>query len=265
MREVKIKDINVGSGSPVFVAGPCISESLDMLKKTAQLFEDIKEKKSVQIIMKISYDKANRTALDSYRGPGLEKGLEMITAIKAEFDLPVIVDIHCKTHVDEVSKVADCIQIPAFLCRQTDLLIAAGSAGKPVNIKKGQFMSPWAMGQQAEKISLTSGAQVLLTERGTSFGYHELVVDMRSIIIMRNSGCPVLFDATHSQQQPPVEHNVTKGRKEFIIPLAKAAMAVGADGIYCEVHPEPEEAESDRDTQLNFKEFEKLIDEVSEV
>ncbi len=259
--KVKIKNIEIGNGEPVFVAGPCIIEDYDMLQETARFLDSLK--RNNRIIMKISYDKANRTSLDSFRGPGLKKGIKFISKIKNKYDIPVLVDVHCKADVEKVSKVADCIQIPAFLCRQTDLLIAAARTGKPVNIKKGQFMSPWAMNFQAEKILKTSNSGIILTERGTSFGYDELIVDMRSILIMKKNGYPVLFDATHSQQTPPTEGVATGGRKEFIIPLAKAAVAVDADGIYCEIHPDPENAKSDRETQLNFSEFEKLLYEVS--
>lgn len=264
--KVKIRDIELGVGSEtVFVAGPCVIENYEMLNETAEFLWNIKKSRGKKIIMKISYDKANRTSLNSFRGPGLEKGLEMASRIKEKYEIPILIDVHCKNEVSKVAEICDCIQIPAFLCRQTDLLIEAGRSGKPVNIKKGQFMSPWAMGLQARKVSQTSDAQVILTERGTSFGYGELVVDMRSIIIMKNAGYPVLFDATHSQQQPATDKETAGGRKEFILPLAKAAMSVGADGIYCEVHPHPENAGSDKDTQLSFKEFERLIDELSKM
>lgn len=264
MSKVKIRDVEIGGGKePVFVAGQCVIEDFDMLEETAQFLDSLKKKN--KIIMKFSYDKANRTSLDSFRGPGLEKGIEMISRIKDKYSLPILVDVHCKNDVKRVSEVADCIQIPAFLCRQTDLLVAAARTGKPVNIKKGQFMSPWAMSLQAEKILKNSNTQIILTERGTSFGYGELIVDIRSILIMKENGYPVLFDATHSQQQPPTEGITTSGRKKFIIPLARAAVAVGVDGIYCEIHPEPENAKSDRETQLCFDEFEELLHEVSKV
>ena len=260
---VKIKDIEIGDGAEIiFIAGPCVIEGYDMFKETAQYLKSFKDKK---IILKASYDKANRTSVHSFRGPGIDDGLKIIRKVVEEFDMPVIVDVHCKGDVGVVSDVCDSIQIPAFLCRQTDLLQEAGYSGKPVNIKKGQFMSPWAMALQVEKVRSTQNKNVLLTERGTSFGYGELVVDMRSIPIMKKLNCPVLFDASHSQQQPPGSQSATGGRKEFIIPLAKAAVAAGADGIYCEVHPSPKDAKSDRDTQLSFKEFEELLGEVSKM
>lgn len=260
---VKIKDINIGdNGKPVFIAGPCVIENREMVMEIADFLKGLSLKN--KIIFKLSYDKANRTSIDSFRGPGLIDGIKIIREVKNKYDLPLLVDIHCKEDALKVADVADCIQIPAFLCRQTDLLLYAAKTGKPVNIKKGQFMSPWAMTHQVEKIKDIAENKVLLTERGTSFGYNELIVDMRSIIIMKRTGYPVIFDATHSQQQPPAESGSnTKGRKEFIVPLAKAATAVGADGIYAEIHPDPRNAKSDKETQLTFSEFKELVDEVS--
>jgi 2-dehydro-3-deoxyphosphooctonate aldolase (KDO 8-P synthase) len=264
LKIVKIKDIEIGDGgSPVFVAGLCSMEEPALLEEAAKLLSELKDQ--YRIIMKFSYDKANRTSLDSYRGPGLDKGIEIIGDIKSRYDLPILVDVHCSHDVDKAAEVADCLQIPAFLCRQTDLVVAAAKTGKPVNVKKGQFLSPWAMTKQAEKILKSGNDQVILTERGSSFGYNELVVDMRSIIIMRDNGYPVLFDASHAQQQPPTDSDTTGGRKEFVLPLAKAARSVGADGIYCEFHPDPANAKSDRGTQLNFEEFKNLLDAVSKV
>ncbi len=263
MKTVKIGNIEIGRSSPVFIAGPCVIEDIELLESVAEFLSGLKDE--YPIIMKFSYDKANRSSADSFRGPGIEKGVEMIAKIKDKYGLPVLVDVHCRNDVEMIRDVADCIQIPAFLCRQTDLLIAAARTGKAVNIKKGQFMSPWAMALQAEKVLNSSNDQILLTERGTTFGYDELVVDMRAILVMKDKGYPVFFDATHSQQRPPKDNKTTGGRREFIIPLAKAAIAVGAAGIYCEIHPNPEEAKSDRDTQLNFEEFKDLVNEVSKV
>ncbi|MBN2406433.1 MAG: 3-deoxy-8-phosphooctulonate synthase [Elusimicrobia bacterium] len=266
MKKIRIADIDIGQGQPVFVAGPCVIEDRSMVEKTAGFLRGMRDS-GRKIIMKLSYDKANRTSIDSFRGPGIKKGMDIISGIKKEYGLPVLVDVHCRADLELVAGTADCIQIPAFLCRQTDLLVEAGKTGRVVNIKKGQFMSPWAMSLQAEKVLKATGAQVILTERGTSFGYGDLVVDMRSLIIMRERGYPVLYDATHSQQSPPAGHGAgeTSGKREFIIPLAKAARSVGADGIYCEIHPDPANAKSDRDTQLDFGEFENLVDEVSKM
>ncbi|MFH1414710.1 MAG: 3-deoxy-8-phosphooctulonate synthase [Elusimicrobiota bacterium] len=264
MNKVKIGNIEIGERKdPVFIAGPCVIEDYEMFDKTARFLNSLAVRD--RVILKCSYDKANRTSAEAFRGPGLEKGMSMISEIKNRYGLPVLADVHCRQDVDIVAGTVDCIQVPAFLCRQTDLLLAAANTGKPVNIKKGQFMSPWAMRYQAEKIINAGNSQVLLTERGSTFGYDELIVDMRSILIMRREGIPVLFDATHSQQRPPTDIDSTGGRKEFIIPLARAAAAAGADGIYCEIHPDPENAKSDSGTQLGFGEFEELVYEVSRV
>lgn len=264
--KVMIRNIRIGDGyEPVFIAGPCVIENISMLEETADFLEGLN--RFCKVIMKISYDKANRTSGGSFRGPGLEKGIKMIAKVRDKYELPILVDVHCRNDIKQISDYCDVIQIPAFLCRQTDLLIEAAKTGMPVNIKKGQFMSPWSMHCQVEKITkLFPDAKVILTERGTSFGYGELIVDFRSIIIMKQEGTPVFFDATHSQQCPPAGSNkTTAGRKEFIIPLAKAARSVGADGIYCEIHPNPELAKSDRETQLSFSEFEVLVNEVSKM
>ncbi|MEA3506024.1 MAG: 3-deoxy-8-phosphooctulonate synthase [Elusimicrobiota bacterium] len=265
-KNFRIGNIEIKPGRRTFyIAGPCVIENYEMMKETALFLKEFSEKKGIDIIFKSSYDKANRSSLSSFRGPGISEGLSMIEKIKNEIKLPVLIDVHTPGEVKEAAFVADCLQIPAFLCRQTDLLIAAGVARLPVNIKKGQFMSPEAMELQARKSEKSGSPGIMLTERGTTFGYGDLVVDMRSLIVMKKEGRPVIYDATHSQQQPASGSKVTGGRKEFIIPLAKAAAAVGVSGIYAEVHPDPDSALSDRDTQLSFKEFEELTREVSRV
>jgi len=265
IQKAKIKDIVIGSGKPVFIAGPCVIEDYAMAVESAEFLQDFSKKKKIKAVFKLSYDKANRTSVSSYRGPGKEEGLKLIAKVRKKISMPVLVDIHCSCDAGEVAKVCDCIQIPAFLSRQTDILTAAGKTGKAVNIKKGQFLSPWAMKFQAEKVKAAGNENVFLTERGTAFGYGELVVDMRSIVIMRESGFPVVFDASHSQQKPPAGEKSSGGSREYVLPLSKAAIAAGADGIYCEIHPDPENAKSDADTQLSFKEFEVLVNEVSKM
>jgi 2-dehydro-3-deoxyphosphooctonate aldolase (KDO 8-P synthase) len=259
---VFIKDIEIGGSQPVFIAGPCIIENEDMLDKTAQFLSGLS--RDIKVILKCSYDKANRSSSASFRGPGIEKGLEIISRVKEKYSLPVLCDVHCRSDINKLAGTVDCIQIPAFLCRQTDLIEAAAASGKPVNIKKGQFISPYAMGMQADKaMKIHTSKGVMLTERGTFFGYSDLVVDMRSIIIMKETGCPVIFDASHSQQKPPAGNtDETGGAGEFIVPLAVAARSVGADGIFCEIHPDPANAKSDRGTQLDFDTFTELTERI---
>ncbi len=264
MKNFTVKNLNISTlEKPLFVAGPCIIENYKMLEKTTKFLISQTSKKDIPFILKVSYDKANRTSMDSFRGPGLKKGLKLIRKIKTKFKVPILIDIHCSKEAKKAGKVADCLQIPAFLCRQTDLMISAGQTGLPVNIKKGQFMAPEAMALQAKKAIRGGSPGVILTERGTVFGYGDLIVDMRSIIEMRSAGFPVLFDATHSQQKPAGSTKETGGTKKYIIPMAQAALTAGAGGIYCEVHPDPPKAKSDSKTQLNFEEFAELLGKVS--
>ncbi len=264
--KIKIGDVTAGGKNKVIVAGPCIIEDFSMLEKTAGFISEIASKSGHEFVFKASYDKANRTSASAFRGPGMKKGLEMIAAVKEKFSLPVLVDIHCSQEAAAAAEIADCLQIPAFLCRQTDLISAAGKTGLPVNIKKGQFMSPGSMKLQGEKALRAGSSGIIFTERGTSFGYNDLIVDMRSIVIMKESGGAVFFDVTHSQQKPPSGEDAgSSGSRKFTIPLCRAAIAAGADGIYAELHPCPPEAKSDRDTQLSFREFEELVNAVSEM
>lgn len=230
---------------PFFIAGPCIIESKEMTCEIAEELKSVFSRLGMPFIFKASYDKANRTSIKSFRGPGIDRGLQILRYIKKKLGVPVITDVHCTHDVEKVASVADIIQIPAFLCRQTDLIISAAKTGKIVNVKKGQFLSPYDMQNVVEKIKSAGNNRIILTERGTSFGYNNLVVDMRSIVVMKKFGFPVVFDATHSVQIPGGLGNATGGQSEFIVPLARAALAAGADGIFMEVHPDPDRALSD--------------------
>ncbi len=227
------------------IAGPCVIESATATLEAAQALKKIAQELSLPLIFKASYDKANRTSVSSYRGPGLQAGLEILARVKGEVGLPVISDVHQVSDVAPAAEVLDVLQIPAFLCRQTDLLVAAAATGKPVNIKKGQFMAPWDMAPVVEKARSTGNEKILLTERGASFGYNNLVVDFRSLAIMRGLGCPVVLDATHSVQLPGGQGSCSGGQREFIPLLARAGVAAGVDALFMEVHPEPDKARCD--------------------
>lgn len=257
-RKVKIKNFIIGNSAPLtIIAGPCVIESENLLEQVARELKRLQQTYGYQLILKCSYDKANRTSLRSFRGPGLKKGLEIIRRVKDKYQLPVLVDVHRDIDVAAVARVADAIQVPAFLCRQTDLLVAAGRTGKPVNVKKGQFLHPEAVRGIIEKIISTGNKNILLTERGTSFGYGDLVVDMRSIVMMKNTGYPVIFDATHSVQKPGSKSS--GGTPEFIEPLARAAVSLGIAGIYLEVHPKPLRALSDGPNSLSLGLLKKFL------
>ena len=235
------EDLPFSGEGPFFViAGPCVIEDEETTLKVAAFLKETGDALDIPIIFKTSYDKANRTSLDSYRGPGLEKGLEIIAKVKETANLPVLSDVHAVSEVAEAAKVLDVIQIPAFLCRQTDLLISAARTGLPINIKKGQFLSPWDMKAAIGKVTSTGNQRIILTERGTSFGYNNLVVDIRSIAIMKDFGFPVVFDATHSVQLPGGSGTCSGGEREFVGHLARAAIAAGANGLFMEVHPNPD-------------------------
>jgi len=255
--------ITVGGGeTPFFFAGPCVVESAEHVMGVARTVREVAERRGVRIVFKASFDKANRSSVKSFRGPGFDEGLEALAAVKAETGLPVITDVHHPEQAAVVAEVVDAIQVPAFLCRQTDLLLACGESGAAVNIKKGQFMAPEDMPSAVEKVRSTGNGRVLLTERGASFGYRNLVVDMRSLPIMRRFA-PVVFDATHSLQLPGGLGHATGGAREFHPYLSRAAAAVGVDGVFVEVHPNPPEALSDATTQLNPEEFERLVVQVT--
>ncbi len=262
MKKIQIKNVTIGEGSALtVVSGPCVIENEEHALRTAEFLKTLFSKTPLQFIYKSSYDKANRSSVHSYRGPGLEQGLKILEKVKQEFDLPIFTDVHSPEEAYAAAEICDIIQIPAFLCRQTDLLLAAGRSGAVVNIKKGQFMAPWDMGNVIEKITSTGNEGILLTERGFSFGYNNLVTDFRSIPIMQRSGYPVLFDATHSVQLPGGLGNQSGGQREFVPLLARAAIAAGCNGIYAESHPCPEEAKSDAACVLDFKDLPRLVDE----
>ncbi|ADY73065.1 2-dehydro-3-deoxyphosphooctonate aldolase [Desulfurobacterium thermolithotrophum DSM 11699] len=244
----------------LIIAGPCVIEDRDTVFEVAKKIRELKDKYPKHMwIFKASFDKANRSSIDSYRGPGIEKGLELLSEVKEKFELPITTDIHEPWQAEIVGKVVDIVQIPAFLCRQTDLIVAAAKTEKIVNVKKGQFMAPWDMANVVEKLRKSGASEILLTERGTTFGYNNLVVDFRSIPIMKKFGVKVLFDATHSVQRPGGLGKVSGGDREFVPYLSRAAIAIGVDGLFFEIHPEPERALSDGANMLNLEDFEVLI------
>ncbi|MBS4027674.1 MAG: 3-deoxy-8-phosphooctulonate synthase [Ignavibacteriales bacterium] len=260
---VTLNNITIGERNPlVLIAGPCVVENRDMILITADKILSVAKKFSLPVIFKSSYKKANRTSGKSFTGIGMDEALHILSELKKEFSIPILTDVHTEEEVKLAATVADVLQIPAFLCRQTDLLFAAGKTGKVVNIKKGQFLSPYDMKFSAEKVEMVGNKNILLTERGTTFGYNNLVVDMRSLVIMRQLGYPVIFDATHSVQIPGTGEGKTSGNREFILPLARAAVAVGVDGIFLETHPNPKEAKSDAESQLPLSELENLVEEI---
>jgi 2-dehydro-3-deoxyphosphooctonate aldolase (KDO 8-P synthase) len=257
----KIGNVDIGLDAPLFVmAGPCVIESKDICLDIADKLVKIAASSGVGMIFKASFDKANRSSLHSFRGPGLEKGLEILAAVRRETNLPVMTDVHEPAQAGIVSEVVDCLQVPAFLCRQTDLLCACGRTGKPVNIKKGQFLSPDEMKNVVEKVRTCGNGQIILTERGTFFGYNRLVNDMTAIDTMKRLGCPVVFDATHSVQQPGGLGETSAGRQEMAPILAKAAVAAGANGLFIEVHTEPEKAKSDAASIMPIDWLEDLLE-----
>jgi len=252
--------IRVGAGHPfLLIAGPCVLESAELARDVAAALKEIAERLSISFVFKSSFDKANRTSLDSYRGPGLKEGLKILADIRQDYNVPIISDIHETRQVDEVSPVLDVLQIPAFLCRQTDLLVAAGRSRKTINLKKGQFVSPWDMANAVNKIRATGNKNLMLCERGFALGYNNLVVDMRSLPVMRSLGCPVIFDATHSVQLPGGAGGSSGGQREFIPPLARAAVAAGLDGLFMEVHPQPEKALCDGPNSMPLDRVESLL------
>jgi 2-dehydro-3-deoxyphosphooctonate aldolase (KDO 8-P synthase) len=252
--------MEVGPGQPLLLmAGPCVLESEEMAWRVARDMREICRNLGINYVFKASFDKANRTSLNSFRGPGMDKGLRLLARIREEIGVAVLSDVHDVSQVERAAEVLDILQIPAFLCRQTDLLVAAGRSGRTVNIKKGQFVSPWDMQYAVDKVRASGGGRIILTERGTSFGYNNLVVDMRSLPVMRSLGCPVVFDATHSVQLPGGAQGSSGGQREFIPCLARAAMAAGIDGLFMEVHPEPDKALCDGPNSWPLAEVEKLL------
>lgn len=240
----------------ILIAGPCVIETEENVLHVAGELKKIAERINVDLIFKSSFDKANRSSIDSYRGPGIERGLEILQRVKDEFNLPVLTDFHTPGQADYVAEVVDVLQVPAFLSRQTDVLLSAGQTGLPIHIKKGQFISPEGMKNVAAKVASTNNEQVLLCERGSMFGYNNLVVDMRNLEIMKELGMPVIFDATHSVQRPGSGGDKSGGDRQFAPPLARAALSVGIAGVFAEVHPDPPSAKCDAATQLPLNEFE---------
>jgi 2-dehydro-3-deoxyphosphooctonate aldolase (KDO 8-P synthase) len=250
---------------PLFIAGPCVIESIEHCLKMAVQIKKYSEKLDVVIVFKASFDKANRTAVKSYRGPGLKKGLEILAAVKKETGFKILTDVHETAQVEQVAEVVDVIQVPAFLCRQTDLLLECAKSGKTVNVKKGQFLSPWDMKYVVEKLEHGKAKEIWLTERGASFGYNNLVVDMRSIPVMKEFGYPVIFDATHSVQRPGGGAGRSSGDAGFIMALAQAAAGAGADGFFFEVHDNPAKALSDGANSLKIPEFPAVAKKLSDI
>ena len=260
----QVGDVHIGSGDLFLIAGPCVIESEEHAMRMAEIIKGVTKALSFPFIFKASYDKANRTSIRSFRGPGIKEGLRILKKIKDELQLPVLTDVHETADVGKVAAVADVLQIPAFLSRQTDLVVAAALSGRAVNIKKGQFVSPWDMRHAVEKVREAGGERVFLTERGSSFGYNNLVVDMRSLAIMRQFA-PVVFDATHSVQLPSAgagEVAASGGQPEFIPLLARAAVAAGVDGIFLEVHDNPAQAKSDGANALDLKLLPEVLDQL---
>jgi len=252
--------IKVGPNQPLLLlAGPCVLESGEMAWEIAQEMKAITKRLGIPYIFKASFDKANRTSLDSFRGPGLEKGLRQLGRIRDEVGVPVVSDVHATSQVELAADMLDIVQIPAFLCRQTDLLVAVAKSGKTVNLKKGQFISPWDMEHAVNKLRDAGCERILLTERGASFGYNNLVVDMRSLPVMRSLGCPVIYDATHSVQLPGGLGGKSGGQREFIPPLTRAAVAAGIDGLFMEVHPDPDKALCDGPNSWPLAQVEPLL------
>lgn len=264
MNQIKINEKVVVGEKLTLLAGPCMAESQEICLEVASYLKKLCKKLDINYVFKASFDKANRSSGTSFRGPGFEAGLEMLSKVKNDFGIPVVTDVHEVSQVDQTAEVADILQIPAFLCRQTDLLVKAGKTGKVVNIKKGQFMAPEDMKGAVGKVKATGNNSVILTERGTTFGYHNLVVDMRSLVTMREFA-PVVFDATHSVQLPGGLGNASGGQRQFVQPLARAATAIGIDALFLEVHPDPDKALSDGPNSLDFNSAATVISEVKEL
>jgi 2-dehydro-3-deoxyphosphooctonate aldolase (KDO 8-P synthase) len=252
--------VRAGEGASLFlISGPCVIENRDHCLSVAERIGEIARKVGIPLIFKASYDKANRSSIDSYRGPGPEKGLAILAEVRERTGLPVLTDVHSAAQAVAAAAVVDVLQVPAFLCRQTDLVVAAGKTGKTVNVKKGQFVAPWDMKNVVEKVRSTGNSRILLTERGSSFGYNNLVVDMKSVPVMHDLGCPVVFDATHSAQLPGGLGATTGGQREFVPVMARAAVAAGVDGVFFEVHEDPDRALSDGPNSMRLDDMPDLL------
>ncbi len=265
VRTVKLKDFEIGKDKLTILAGPCAIESKDILFRTAEHLKALTQKLDINYVFKSSYDKANRSSINSYRGLGIEKGLELLSEVKKEFNVPIVTDIHNPSEAIMAAEVADIIQIPAFLCRQTDLLVAAAKTGKIINIKKGQFLAPQQMKSIANKVVESGNNKITVTDRGVTFGYNNLVSDMRAIPIIQEMGYPVIFDATHSVQLPGGCGESSSGERKFVPILAKAATAAGVNGLFFEVHPDPDSALCDGANMINFKQAEEIFSICNEI
>ena len=264
-KEVKVGNITLGKKPFVFIGGPCVIEGLDITLRIAERLQDITDKLSLPFIFKSSYDKANRTSISSFRGPGIEEGLKVLEAVKDRLGVPILTDVHSVQESKLAAKVVDILQVPALLSRQTDLLVACGKTGKPVNIKKGQFLAPHDMQYAIEKVESTGNSMIMITERGTYFGYNNLVNDFRAIPIMKNLGYPIIFDATHSVQKPGGMFNVSGGEREFVFPLAKAAIAVGVEAIFMEVHFDPSKALCDGANSISLNDLPVMLETLKRI
>jgi 2-dehydro-3-deoxyphosphooctonate aldolase (KDO 8-P synthase) len=263
---MQLCDFVAGNDQPLFlIAGPCVVESETMAMETAGQLKEITAQLNIPFIYKSSFDKANRTSLTSYRGPGMNKGLEILARVRQKIGVPVLSDVHEDTPLAEVAAVVDVLQTPAFLCRQTNFIQNVARLGKPVNIKKGQFLAPWDMRYVVDKAKATGNEQIMVCERGTSFGYNYLISDMRSLVVMRDTGCPVVFDATHSVQMPGGQGLQSGGQREFVPALARAAVAVGIAGLFMETHPEPEKALSDGPNSWPLQKVNALLETLKEM
>jgi len=259
-RPVRLNGFVFANAGPLaLIAGPCVIEEAAHTVRMAKTLAAIAKKRRVPFVFKASYDKANRSSIQSYRGPGVAKGLDILRRVKEEVGCPILTDVHWKEDVEAVASVADILQVPAFLSRQTDLLVACAGSGRIVNVKKGQFLAPWDMEHVVKKLESTGNRNILLTERGVCFGYNNLVVDMRSLAVMKQFGYPVIYDATHSVQLPGAFNGSSGGQREFVIPLARAAVALGVAGLFCEVHPTPQKALSDGPNSLKLSGMSEFI------
>jgi 2-dehydro-3-deoxyphosphooctonate aldolase (KDO 8-P synthase) len=266
LREITIGNITAGGNNPpLIIAGPCVIENEEIIFHTAQRLKEICLSVGLPFVFKSSFDKANRTSVTSFRGPGIEKGLRLLAEVKSRVAVPVISDIHSIEQIRPAAEILDIIQIPAFLCRQTDLLVAASNTGKPVSVKKGQFLAPWDVQNIIGKFTSTGNEKLMLTERGTTFGYNNLVVDFRSFPIMRSFGYPVIFDVTHSLQLPGGQGGCSGGQREYAGTLARAAAAAGVDGFFMEVHPDPDIALCDGPNMIPLDEVEKLLRDIKKI
>ena len=262
---INLNNFLIGDNKLTILAGPCAIESQEILDETAEVLQGICKKLDINYVFKSSFDKANRSSINSFRGPGLEKGLKMLQAVKTKYNLPIVTDIHTPEQASKVAEVADILQIPAFLCRQTDLLVAAAKTGKIVNIKKGQFLAPEQMKSLIQKVIDSGNNNIMLTDRGTTFGYNNLVVDMRGLRIMQESGYPVVFDATHSVQLPGANGESTGGDRTFVPLLARSAVAAGVNALFFEIHPEPDKALCDGPNMLALKDAKKVFKMCKEI